>query len=78
MRDEMLNYINGINKMIEEFTKISHQKEKIDIYLAVGAKLLDIKVAINDLIEVEDEEKETIDMLKAYKEQVENIIKKIK
>ena len=40
--------------------------------------MLDIKVAINDLIEVEDEEKETIDMLKAYKEQVENIIKKIK
>lgn len=78
MRDEMLNYINGINKMIEEFTKISPQKEKIDTYLAVGAKLLDIKVAINDLIEVEDEEKEAIDMLKAYKEQVENIIKKIK
>ena len=76
MRDEMLNYINGINKMIEEFTKISPQKEKIDTYLAVGTKLLDIKVAINDLIEVEDEEKETIDMLKAYKEQVENIIKK--
>ena len=78
MKTESLNYINEINKMIEEFTTISPKKEEINTYLAIGAKLLDIRIAVSDLLELEDDDEEIIDSLKAYKEQVESIVKKVK
>ena len=70
MRKEIANEVINLNSFIEEIRKTLPQSYLRRLELEL--KLNDIKRAVLDLSE-DDEDEATLDMLKAYKEQAEEL-----
>lgn len=65
------DYVSEMNEMIEMFMK--RPPESVDSKrLGIEAKLADIKIAVRDLMEDADSP-DVQDMLKAYRDQVEEL-----